>query len=633
MSKKVKSCFQICKGKTQKGDRCQNCASFGSRYCSKHEYQKEFEEKPQAKTSDEIPFVTKKKTQQTTKTKSRKREKGNKQKKEEEEEILAPVAPEELESTQEDPRFVKKREISLPPVEKKISLDEDETPPTEEEDEEEEDEEEEELTSTSEEIEDEAKEEEEEEEEEIFNPFVAPTSRQQISYEERKMKKSPKKNFFFDILGIQEEDFKKLSTDELKNLVYATWKRKPTDVQERDKIILQDKQKHIPKQAGFFLEFSMKKVRSRSRFVDEDIEEEQNEELKAERLWESTKKKGTFSYRNGSIIQNRVEITALQSDVQNQYALFQLISSSNTIGIPIDNKELLTPHYIHNKKNLQSFNAGISTAASLIYRRYFLWYNKEDDPKFWAQNPNHQINLFDQVQYKTLPVTKEITDKKKRTSRVVILEESKKRTSLPLLNSGHVNLPQIINENLTTIKKDTVTENTIKVGFQRHAQVTSKLIFENNQLSNEKQNYYLNLNKKEDNNQVIHQLYTCVIDWTIYNEELQKKLQYHHLANKWSKILLDIAYEAPLRIAYIYGIKKVFLTLEPFTYYKNNLRWIVYSIEKMIDFIIHSGIEVILIGNKKLGSNKKNKEENYFIKRMKDFIKQTNGMYETSEEA
>ena len=370
----------------------------------------------------------------------------------------------------------------------------------------------------------------------------------QAAVPSRTVVRKPRAEFFKDIMGMDEKDFRAKIQANPKELDFRSSNSDPNNLE------LLSESMNPPISAGRFDQLDLGYLRKAA-------------EAKLKRVGPQ---QGKFSVIEGDPkleikdwsneqMKRKVDVGALQADPANKDAVFALASNFNgleTIGT-IDNigeKPLSVDNapygsYLHD--NTQGPLAAISAAPGLIYRTYYMFNNDpqyKNDPAKWRQTQDHEINFLDGLGINIL--NGYITD------------------SLPVLS-------QKIVEKYA---------DKFKIGYHSNIQVTNGFFY----FPNDQDSFY-------DQSQLIDQAFAAALAID-YFDEVNK--QYYPSTDpevvRIGKLLLDWTYEAILKAAYVKGKKKVFLPRVGGGAFNNKPEWIDDAILKQSDFIKNSGMEVIL---------------------------------------
>lgn len=192
------------------------------------------------------------------------------------------------------------------------------------------------------------------------------------SYAESIYKTASRKNFFSDVIGMSEEDFKKLEDENLKKIISF----KSADKEIR---MLKGKDGRVF-QAGNFEAISIKDLREKTK--DLNIGGGIFNIIEA-------RKPGNQSF------DKYVDIGAMQADKKYRNGIFQVASNFNSLeftskaGNEMQNLEA----YIHDRT--QGPFASISAAPGLILRQYYYFYPDTKPATLWWQSIQNQIELLE----------------------------------------------------------------------------------------------------------------------------------------------------------------------------------------------------------------------------------------------
>ena len=135
-----------------------------------------------------------------------------------------------------------------------------------------------------------------------------------------------------------------------------------------------------------------------------------------------------------------------------------------------------------------------------------------------------------------------------------------------------------------------------KIAFQRNIQVTGGYMANG---WSDHQTFY-------DPEQIIHQAFAAALALD-YPGIFRYSAAMPAMQNV-AKLILNWTYEAVLKLAYIQGINKVFLTIVGGGVFNNDPLWVVNALASQADFIKKSGLEVIL-NNFQFNRDRKDVEE------------------------
>lgn len=238
---------------------------------------------------------------------------------------------------------------------------------------------------------------------------------------------------------------------------------------------------------------------------------------------------------------NKLEVASLQSDRENNAATFLVASNMNaleTVNASVNIDTALLKDYIFDKT--QGPAAAISAAASLFYRRYFIFNEAKAAPlSNWQQSRRHFINFM-------------------------------ANTPLgPLVTSAGY----VVFDGTSPAPMPADLEN-MRVGIQKDAQVV---------FGTPSANQYTVV---ADSNQKIHQVYAAAIDFASNSYAASPNAE-------WGQTVLDSIYEGAVRSAWHLGSPKLFLTDIGGGVFKNPLQSIIQAMAKQEELIKESGLKVI----------------------------------------
>jgi len=275
------------------------------------------------------------------------------------------------------------------------------------------------------------------------------------------------------------------------------------------------------------------------------------------------------------------DIGALQAKSENVDAVFQVASNFNGLEFASNAGNQMHKVYEYIYDNTQGPGASISAAPGTLFRQYYVYYDKDKQPKEWMQTLKHQIEFLG-------------------------------NTDIPTKN-GYVAFPQ---KNMDSVKfNPQINTGAIKIGFQGATQVTYGLKKNGSQhekISNPKQ--------------IINQVFTAAVDfatWSGSGNDIHNKKQV-----AIAKSIVQAAYEGTLRATLFKGKKKVILTLIGGGVFDNDIRWISTVLTNLKDFIKESGLDITLSIFDASGFIKKNKTMwSEFQQSVEQLVKDTHGTY------
>ncbi|MFA6066513.1 MAG: hypothetical protein WC707_05030 [Candidatus Babeliaceae bacterium] len=380
----------------------------------------------------------------------------------------------------------------------------------------------------------------------------------------------PRKDFFKDIMGIDEKKFeqffdKNVDVEEQKK-VHISYK----EYNNHEVTLLHSADGKQTFQAGYFEELSIGKLREQVAKITKTSDGKLN---------------AIIAYNPfGKDYARYVDVGAMQAEPDYKDAIFQVASNFSTLE-PTSKTHLPEAGitgYISDKT--QGPFAAISAAPGLIQRMYYAFYNTEIASFLWRQTRDHQIALLDD-------------------------------TNIPVTN-GYVVIDPTYLGNLTKnadVKKyfsDTLAK--IKVGFQGEVQVTFGEVTGDKHVLLER------------NDQIINQVYTAAIDFGGENYKYRDNALIQDLA----KTILKAAYEGTILAAIAKRKQKVVLTLIGGGVFKNPLEWIAGAIEHVTPLIKDYGLNVTVI----VYNAANNSEMPEFLSALKTLIDQTGGTITTHGE-
>ena len=344
------------------------------------------------------------------------------------------------------------------------------------------------------------------------------------------IKMRPRTDFFSDIMGMDEREFQSPETGKIPNFL----KRKANG----DYLLTTPKGEFS---AGKFQIFTLQQLRNEA---EEKLAH--SGPLNSGRLHVI---QAAFDENMGQWARIALDVTCQQADPRNKNALFLLASNFNTLETtsytdPIEKSGALTSYPTD---HTQGPAAAISAAPGLIFRQYFMFAEKyPEEPSKWRQTAREHINLLDDLK---------------------IREQ----------NGYIIDTPE-------NIIKEIVEQNSgkFKIAFQRNIQVTGGCMANS---WHDHQTFY-------DPEQIIHQAFAAALALD-YPGVFRYSAAMPAMQNV-AKLILNWTYEAVLKLAYIQGINKVFLTIVGGGVFNNDPLWVVNALASQADFIKKSGLEVIL---------------------------------------
>jgi len=329
---------------------------------------------------------------------------------------------------------------------------------------------------------------------------------------------SARSNFFKDIMGITEINFKNNLHD------------------------FADKITHSPIDNTYTLNVNGKLFQM-GNFYQKSIEE-----LETQIATKPFPGCGTFNVFYGK----NLDVAAFQADPAHDGAVFQVASNFNGLETVDQNQDITTQLITdYTGDPTQGPSASISAAPGLIFRRYFLFFDKNKPITEWGQNKNgeRQVNFL-----------KAITQQEKN--------------DLPKMSqAGYVQF-----SNAMRMPHDDDYKQ-IKIGYHEKTAVTFGAR-SGHQHAVAALPYSL-----------IDQVFAAAADFGGTNGALKNNT----IAQAWAQKILNAAYQGALHCAFINNRKKVFLTLMGGGVFANDFSWICNAITRLKDFIQQSGLEVTLI--------------------------------------
>lgn len=370
-------------------------------------------------------------------------------------------------------------------------------------------------------------------------------------------------SFFTDVMQVKEVDYKKnINHDSIKKVYKGdtgepVWQLKVPHT-EHDYVT-----------AGFFEEKTIKELQELTKHIDE--QDEGN---------------GSLSVIDGSTwspawpAKQYVDIAFLQSCISNNDAVFQVASNYNALETvsSCDNimKDAHLEHYPWDCT--QGPVASISASPGLILRRYFMFYeqNKHKHPQKWGQTHTQYINFLSNLE-----------------SYIPMAGQTPGNYMHGYQSSGYVDLAKVVKEKIYPCSD---FKQKIKMGFHRDIEVTHSgpVVWTNNAVlftDNPQGPYNRFFHLPTDCKRYVNQVFTAAVDLQITNSPYRN----NPLAQAWAELILDASYEGTIRTAAAYNKKRLFLTLVGGGVFNNKMAWIINSIQNMKNFIIKSGLEVIIV--------------------------------------
>lgn len=257
---------------------------------------------------------------------------------------------------------------------------------------------------------------------------------------------------------------------------------------------------------------------------------------------------GTFNVFYGK----NLDVAAFQADPENDGAVFQVASNFNGLETVHQNQDITTQLITdYTGDPTQGPSASISAAPGLIFRRYFLFYNKDKSVAEWGQNKigERQVNFLETI-------------------------TNQKKQNLPTMSkAGYV---QFTN----TLRMPNDDDfNQIKIGYHAQTAVT---------FGARSGNQHLVVSQPYP---IIDQVFAAAADFGGTNGALKN----NPIAQAWAQTILNAAYQGALHCTFVRNRKKVFLTLMGGGVFQNDFSWICNAITRMKNFIVKSGLEVTLI--------------------------------------
>ena len=298
----------------------------------------------------------------------------------------------------------------------------------------------------------------------------------------------------------------------------------------------------------------------------------------------SSEQPGTFSVIEGqgtfknkkSWFRENLDIGHLQATEQ---AVFQVASNLNALEALGNPKDGIGIYFF---TTAQGELASLSAMAAAIARMYFIPHNGAHGQ---LKQTINMLEDFDGTKNFNIPV-----------------------------NNGYVNY--FTKNYIPDLSSDEINNHvaSVKIGFHEGVQVTTGL-------TNVKPSCDALVN---DDNQIIDQVFTAAVDLNPTNFAGQNNAGTPKI-ELVASLLLQAAYEGTLRAAAAKGKKKVYLTLIGGGVFKNNYNQIGQAITLMKDFIISSGLEVILT----IYDSQAHIEGNFekFKDQMFDLVEATQGTY------
>lgn len=356
-------------------------------------------------------------------------------------------------------------------------------------------------------------------------------------------------NFFTDIMGVSETDFK----NDLHNF--------------------QDKISYNPIDKTHTLTINNKS------FLMGNFKQLSINDLENEAAHKPMPGGGTFNVFYG----NNLDVAAFQASAENTGAVFQVASNFNGLETTHANQDItnqLITHYISDPT--QGPSASISAAPGLIFRRYFLFYDKDTSIDEWGQDKqgNRQVNFLNEI-------------------------TQHGENNLPTMSrAGYVQFSN------TMRKPSDADYKKIKIGYHSHTAVTFGARSGSNHAT-------VPLPYP-----VIDQVFAAAADFGSTNGFLKENA----VAQEWAQLLLNAAYQGALYAAFINNRKKIFLTLMGGGVFANDFSWICQAITRLENFIKASGLEVILIWRDQYQDEK-------IVNALKPLVEQTGGHWTDCSEA
>lgn len=292
---------------------------------------------------------------------------------------------------------------------------------------------------------------------------------------------------------------------------------------------------------------------------------------------------GTFNVHLGK----HLDVAAYQADPNNAGAVFQVASNFNGLETTAYDKNIETETLTdYTSDYTQGPFASISAAPGLIYRRFFLFHGQgSNNVSEWGQlnDPNsdkaknRKVNLLENIQdifvspagYPCFDDT--ITTREWQGTRMGGYEVDVQKPSFKVGSKEY----QCKGIHRTPTAKDF---DTIQMAYHANIPVLfGKTAGGTHQI--------LNFN----NPHTVDQIFAAAVDLAQgTNEKSDKNIA-------WAKTILRADYQGALQAAFLKGKKRVFLTLMGGGAFGNDFQHIFDAMYAQKDFIIKSGLEVILI--------------------------------------
>ncbi|MGC2310756.1 MAG: hypothetical protein WA432_04005 [Candidatus Babeliaceae bacterium] len=336
-------------------------------------------------------------------------------------------------------------------------------------------------------------------------------------------------------MGITEDEFKKLSFYQQK--VFCNQKRP----------VIFNKKTTQPFAGGTLTLESLANLRIRT-----------EEKLTQPRITRISQFNVVEGYDNptGSWFRDKVDISALQANHDNNEAVFQIASNFNGLeaaGNPHDELMIyLSPGFF-----VQGETAAISAAPGLIYRCYFVPHIING--KMYYGQLEKQINFLQAFNGKSLPFIQ--------------------------INNGYVQNTNKIAAAFQKYSDKALIEvaGNIKIGFQEGIQVPFGL----SKLKNEcPVNGVTKWQLNNDSNHYISQVFSAALMVPSTSDDKYKNLAY---------MLLRGSYEGTLKSTFVQGKQKVFLPLIGGGVFHNKLAWIHKALIEAIQESLPYGLDITLV--------------------------------------
>ena len=408
-----------------------------------------------------------------------------------------------------------------------------------------------------------------------FTPQVEDVKREPDIIEDEK--KTDKKDFFLDVIGMKEEYFWKLACQaqpaSVPNSINEIFFR-----EERDQYkgyMIRNVTTHRKYKAGSLHLLSLKEL---------------NERIVM---------KSPPPY--GRIVLIHGDVRHYQYLPENKDAVFQVESNCNALNLPTRasnlDTQLLTGYA---NKETQDLAASVSCAPGLIYRRYYYYYNQRDespkdllsDPHRYRQTSTHQLNLLQHTHFLVDRAGYVETESKNSVQPSIPQRKSSEKADLPKRVPKEKVEQRFRYPDILLNAEYEQEFNNVQILFHEHVEVS------------------LGINDKGEcvkvgtsKMQVVNQVFVT----TINLKDIKNKKE----DLKYAQLLVDAAYEGTIKAALLFNKKRVFLSILGGAVSKEDHTQIAYAINKHRGLIRNTGLHVYVNLPDEIIRDEKPEKSNY----------------------